>query len=95
MWSFIQDQVLGMKWLNQLIGNLLISAGLNLQSQWGASLQFFLYDVIKITILLCLLIFLISYVQSYFPPERSKRIIGRFHGRRVGSPGGCGGASVL
>lgn len=80
MRSFFQDQVLGMKWLNQLIGNLLISAGLDLQSQWGASLQFFLYDVIKITILLCLLIFLISYVQSYFPPERSKRIIGRFHG---------------
>ena len=67
MWSFFQDQVLGMKWLNQLIGNLLISAGLDLQSQWGASLQFFLYDVIKITILLCLLIFL-DPSHPYFCP---------------------------
>ena len=69
-----------MKWPNQLIGSLLTSLGLNTQGQWGASLQFFLYDVLKITFLLCLLIFLISYIQSFFPPERSKRIIGRFHG---------------
>ena len=80
MWTFFQDQVLGMKWLNQLIGSLLTSLGLNTQGQWGASLQFFLYDVLKITFLLCLLIFLISYIQSFFPSERSKRIIGRFHG---------------
>lgn len=80
MGSFIQDQVLGMKWLNALIGRGLSALGLDTSSRWGGSIQFFLYDVIKITILLCLLIFIISYIQSFFPPERSKRILGRFHG---------------
>ena len=80
VWDFIQDQILGMKWLNNVIGSALTSAGLDTASKWGGSIQFFMYDVIKITILLCLLIFLISYIQSYFPPERSKRILGRFHG---------------
>lgn len=78
--TFLQDQVLGMKWLNEVIGNLLSILGLDLTSKIGGSVQFFLYDVIKITILLCFLIFLISYIQSYFPPERSKKIMGRFHG---------------
>lgn len=78
--SFIQNQVLGMKWLNELIGNILEMFGLDLSTRIGGSLQFFFYDVIKITILLCCLIFMISYIQSYFPPERSKQIIGRFHG---------------
>jgi uncharacterized membrane protein YraQ (UPF0718 family) len=80
VWDFIQNQILGMKWLNAVIGSLLSSMGLDVTSRWGGSVQFFLYDVIKITILLCLLIFLISYIQSYFPPERSKKILGRFHG---------------
>lgn len=80
MWSFIQDQILGMKWLNELIGEVLTNLGLNMTSKLGASLQFFIYDVIKITILLCVLIFIISYIQSYFPPERSKIILGRFDG---------------
>ena len=80
IWDFIQNQILGMKWLNGLIGSLLSSLGLDISSRWGGSVQFFLYDVIKITILLCLLIFIISYIQSYFPPERSKKILGRFHG---------------
>ena len=80
MWSFIQDQILGMKWLNELIGEVLTNLGLNINSKLGASLQFFIYDVIKITILLCVLIFIISYIQSYFPPERSKKILGRFDG---------------
>ena len=80
MWTFIQEQILGMKWLNALIGKGLSALGLDNTSRWGGSVQFFLYDVIKITILLCLLIFLISYIQSFFPPERSKRILGRFHG---------------
>ena len=80
VWQFIQNQILGMKWLNDLIGNLLESIGLDLDSKGGASLQFFLYDVIKIVILLCTLIFVISYIQSFFPPERSKRILGRFKG---------------
>ncbi|USF26816.1 hypothetical protein N510_001749 [Firmicutes bacterium ASF500] len=80
VWLFIQDQILGMKWLNVLIGNLVSALGLDTASHWGGSVQFFIYDVIKITILLCTLIFIISYIQSYFPPERSKRILGRFHG---------------
>jgi hypothetical protein len=79
-WDFFQNQVLGMKWLNSLLGNGLSAVGLDTANRWVGSLQFFLYDVIKITILLCLLIFVISYIQSYFPPERSKKILGRFHG---------------
>lgn len=80
MGKFITDQILGMKWLNTLIGNLLNALGLDTTSRIGGSVQFFLYDVIKITVLLCVLIYLISYIQSYFPPERSKKIMGRFHG---------------
>ena len=80
VWSFIQNQVLGMKWLNALIGTGLSVLGLDVNGRLGGSVQFFIYDVLKITILLCVLIFAISYIQSYFPPERSKRILGRFHG---------------
>lgn len=80
VWDFIQNQVLAMKWLNEIIGRILTSVGLNIETRLGGSAQFFLYDVIKITILLCFLIFVISYIQSYFPPERSKKIMGRFHG---------------
>lgn len=80
IWDFFQNQILGMKWLNQLIGGGLSAMGLDLNSRWIGSIQFFLYDVIKITVLLCFLIFVISYIQSYFPPERSKKILGRFHG---------------
>ena len=80
MWTFIQDQILGMKWLNVLIGNLLGICGLDTTTKVGASIQFFIYDTIKITVLLCVLIFLISYIQSFFPPERSRKIMGRFHG---------------
>ena len=79
-WHFFQDQILGMKWLNVLIGDILNSFGLDITSRIGGSIQFFVYDVIKIVVLLCFLIFLISYIQSYFPPERSKRILGKFHG---------------
>ena len=78
--SFIQDQLLGMKWLNEVIGNFLTMLGLDIYSHLGSSIQFFIYDVTKITILLCLLIFIISYIQSYFPPERSKQILGKFKG---------------
>lgn len=78
--SFIQKQLLGMKWLNDLVGSLLQSIGLDLSTPLGGSLQFFFYDVIKISILLCTLIFGISYIQSYFPPERSKKILGKFKG---------------
>jgi len=79
-WKFLQSQVLGMRWLHDLVGGFLSRAGLDITSRLGSSLHFFLYDIVKITILLCVLIFLISYIQSYFPPERSKRILGRFHG---------------
>ena len=80
IWDFIQEQVLGMRWLNELVGKGLSALGLDTAARVGGSIQFFLYDVLKITILLCVLIFVISYIQSYFPPERSKRILGRFHG---------------
>lgn len=80
IWDFFQGQILAMKWLNRVIGSGLSALGLDLNNRWVGSIQFFFYDVIKITILLCFLIFLISYIQSYFPPERSKKILGRFHG---------------
>ena len=80
MWTFIQNQILGMKWLNALIGRMLSATGADTGSRIGGSAQFFLYDVIKITVLLCVLIFLISYIQSFFPPERSRQIMGNFHG---------------
>ena len=80
MWTFIQNQVLGMKWLSELIGNILMAFGIDITGKMGGTLRFFIYDVIKIVILLCALIFIISYIQSYFPPERTKKILGRFHG---------------
>lgn len=78
--DFIQDEILGMHWLNRFVGDFLNRAGVDVQSQIGGSFQFFIYDTIKITILLCILIFAISYVQSYFPPERSRRIMEKFSG---------------
>lgn len=80
IWDFIQAQVLGMKWLNLLVGSILEKIGLSRTSHLFSGVQFFFYDVIKITILLCTLIFFISYIQSYFPPEKSKKILGEFHG---------------
>ena len=80
IWLFFQDQILGMKWLNTLIGNALNAVGLTEGSMVSGVLQFFIYDTIKIFILLSVLIFGISYIQSYFPPERTKKILGRFHG---------------
>lgn len=79
-WLFFQNQILGMQWLNILIGKGLSALGLDVTGILGGSLQFFLYDAIKIFVLLSLLIFGISYIQSYFPPERTKKILGRFHG---------------
>ena len=80
MWTLIQDEILGMKWLNRLIGQMLSFFGLNTENRIGGSIQFFLYDTIKIMVLLAVLILIISYIQSYFPPERTKKILGRFHG---------------
>lgn len=82
IWQLIQDQILGMKWLNVLIGKILSAIGMDVTGKLGGSIQFFIYDVIKISVLLCVLIFLISYIQSYFPPERTKKILGRFRGMR-------------
>ena len=78
--EFFQNEVLGMQWLNRLIGQGLGAVGLDVTGRIGGSVQFFLYDVVKIMVLLGFLILLISYIQSYFPPERTKRILGRFHG---------------
>lgn len=80
IWDFFQNQILAMKWLNELIGAGLSALELDLTNRWVGSLQFFVYDVIKIIVLLCFLIFIISYIQSFFPPERSKKILGRFRG---------------
>ncbi len=80
IWNFFQNQILGMKWLNELIGGGLGALGLDITNRWIGCIQFFVYDVTKIVVLLCFLIFIISYIQSYFPPERSKKILGRFHG---------------
>ena len=80
LWLFFQNQVLGMQWLNTLVGALLTALGVDTAGRLGGSLQFFLYDTVKISVLLLVLIFGISWVQSYFPPQRSRRIMGRFHG---------------
>ena len=80
VWDFFQNEILGMKWLNQLIGNLLEVCGLSTETRLGGSVQFFIYDTIKIMLLLGVLILIISYIQSYFPPERTKKILGRFRG---------------
>ena len=79
-WDFFQNEILGMKWLNRLIGGVVEACGLDPAGRVGGSIQFFFYDVIKIMVLLGVLILVISYIQSYFPPERTKRIPGRFHG---------------
>lgn len=80
IWDIFQNQILGMRWLSDLIGSMLSAFGIDTANRWVGSIQFFIYDVIKIVVLLCVLIFIISYIQSYFPPERSKKILGRFHG---------------
>lgn len=79
-WDFFQNEVLGMAWLNRLIVSILTACGVNLGTRMGGSIQFFLYDIIKIMVLLAVLIFIISWIQSYFPPERTKKILSRFHG---------------
>lgn len=80
VWDFFQNQILSMKWLNILIGDVLTNLGIDITGRVGGSIQFFIYDTIKIFILLSILIFIISYIQSHFPPERTKKILGRFDG---------------
>ena len=79
-WDFFQNEVLGMAWLNLLIGNLINACRFDTTGKIGGSIQFFIYDTIKIMVLLGILILIISYIQSYFSPERTKKILGRFHG---------------
>ena len=88
-WDFFQDQILGMHWLKDLIGNLLVKAGMGRVDFLENFYTFFIYDVIKILYCWRCLIFLISYIQSYFPPERSKKIMGRFHGIWANIIGHC------
>lgn len=78
MLNFIETQLFGMRWLSELTAAVLTALGADVSTRWGGSLHFFFYDLIKITLLLCTLIFVISYIQSFFPPERSRRILGRF-----------------
>lgn len=80
IWDFFKNEVLGMNWLNRLIETILNACGLDTTGKIGASIQFFIYDTIKIMVLIGVLILIISYIQSYFPPERAKKILGRFHG---------------
>ena len=82
-WAFFQNELLGMRWLHRLIGNLLTAFGLDTSGRLGGSVQFFLYDTMKIIVLLGCLILMISYIQSFFPPERTRKILGRFHGIRA------------
>ena len=92
LWSFIQSQVLGMKWLSDTVNDLLVSMGLDVNSAAVGSVHFFIYDTVKISILLCVLIFCVSYIQTFFPPERSKRIMGRFRGLKANIIGALLGA---
>lgn len=87
-WDFFQKQILGLQWLNVLIGKLLAVLGMNTGGRFFSALQFFLYDSVKIFFLLSVLIFIISYIQSYFPPQRTRRILGGikgFPGRAMGA----------
>lgn len=80
VWDFFQTEILGMSWLNRLISTLLNACGLDTASRIGGSVRFFIYDTVKIMVLLGFLILIISYIQSFFPPERTKKILGHFHG---------------
>ena len=92
LWGFIQSQILGMKWLSDAVSLALSSMGLDVNSAAVGSVHFFIYDTAKISILLCVLIFAVSYIQTFFPPERSKRIMGRFRGLKANVIGALLGA---
>ena len=83
--DILQKEILGMGWLNRGIGWILERVGIDTTGMLGGGLRFFIYDTIKIFVLLAVLIFGISYIQSYFPPERTKRILGRFGGIKANS----------
>ncbi|EHO77090.1 permease [Fusobacterium ulcerans] len=80
IWSFFEDQFLKMLWLDNLVKKGLTALGIDAESRIGGSIHFFIYDTVKIIVLLSILIFVISYIQSFFPPERTKKILGNFKG---------------
>ncbi len=80
VWNFIEKQIFGMKWLKDIVYQLVSLSGADMESRVMDSVVFFIYDVIKIFLLLSILIFAVSYLQSYFPPERTRKILGRFKG---------------
>jgi uncharacterized membrane protein YraQ (UPF0718 family) len=80
LFGWLNDQLLRMKWLSEMVAYLLAATGLDVATPIGGSVHFFIYDVIKIFILLSVLIFVISWIQSYFPPERTRRILGGYSG---------------
>ena len=81
IFEWLNNQLLKMEWLSDLISHLVENVfKLDTSERIGGSIHFFIYDVLKIFILLSVLIFMISYIQSYFPPERTKKILGRFKG---------------
>ena len=81
IFSWLNSQLLKMEWLYNLVQGLVENVlGLDMTTRFGNSLHFFIYDTIKIFMLLSFLIFGISYIQSFFPPERTRKIIGRFNG---------------
>ena len=80
MFDFFMQEVLGMHWLSELVWLVLMDMGASQASPVWGSVHFFIYDTIKISIMLVSLIFFISYIQSYFPPERTKRILTGFTG---------------
>lgn len=81
IFSWLNDHLLKMKWLWDLVKFIVEKIfGLSIDDRLGGSIHFFIYDIIKIFILLSVLIFMISYIQSYFPPEKTKKILGRFKG---------------
>ena len=79
-WDFLQSEILGMGWLQRLTGAALEKCGMDISGRLGGSVHFFVYDTIKIMVLLGVLILGISYIQSFSPPERTKKILGGFHG---------------
>lgn len=79
-WDFFQIQILGLRWLHDKIGALLEALGMEPQTKLFGAVNFFIYDSLKIFVLLAVLIFVIGYVQSYFPPERTRAILGPFKG---------------
>ncbi len=84
---WLNAQLLRMQWLSDLVAWLLQSLGLDPASRIGGSVHFFIYDTIKIFLLLALLIFAVSWVQSHFPPERTRRILGGMRGLRANTVG--------